>query len=92
MLGDDKGDDHFPGLLAQDPDSPPGLGSSQEIGIIRIYRGDHCLIIPPAVKVVFPEIKLLLLAVKDNAASFLAYNKPLPAADDFIGRESAFAG
>ena len=54
-LADDKGNQHLPGVLAQNADARPGPGRCAKIGILFGHRGADGRIIAVQIKIAVPE-------------------------------------
>lgn len=81
LLGDDKGQDHFPGVLTQDPDAAGAGSRPGNIGVFRVGRMADGDIIGGTVKIIQPEIQVIVLTLKGNVLVVLADEKQTTAAD-----------
>ena len=92
MLGNNKGDDHFPQILAENPDAGSVCGSFFQIIILFIDGRENGAVIRVQIKIRFPIGKLFFRAEKGNFFSLLNELQIVGFADDLIGRRHAGGG
>lgn len=85
LLGDNKGNDHFPEVLLQDPDSRAGFGCGQKIAVFFINGILKSFVISGTIKIVFPENQVFFRAVESDQMVFLRDAQESPAAYDIVG-------
>ena len=71
LLGDEKGYDHLPGILAQDADAASRRGRFPQIGIVRADGGKKHAVIRVRVEVMAPEGEIPGRAVEKKGILFL---------------------